>query len=165
VDEALPQIEIRWPDTVPLDVVLSTRPVVERVPELVGEGATDWLGARAIAIDGEDRRRFICDLELGTGAGSRTLFRKSAIVSFGEPRSLPTGWLVPVEWQAATLVPLFPVFAGYVEVGEDALSIHGRYAPPGGTIGRALDAAVLNMAARATASWFLRRLAAALNEA
>ncbi len=161
VDDAMRWIEPGWPDTVPLDVVELAHPALQRVPAIVGDDAGQWLDGRLLASDHE-RRQFLCDLQLRTGPDDKARFRKSAIVAFGRPRQTSDGWQVPVEWRSATLAPLFPVFAGYLEVQADRVAVHGRYAPPGGRIGQALDAAVLHVAARATAAWFLGCLAAAL---
>ena len=67
-----------------------------------------------------------------------------------------------IEWQAATLTPLFPVFVGRLHVEPDRIVLDGRYAPPGGSIGYLLDVTLLGAAARQTGHWFLRKLAAAL---
>jgi hypothetical protein len=161
VDDAERTIEPGWPETTPIDVVLRAHPTLERVPAIVGADAGSWLDGRALESEPESRR-FLCDLQLGTGPDHRARFRKSAIVAFGLPRRQSDSWQVPVEWRSATLAPLFPVFAGYLEVQADQVALHGRYAPPGGKIGQVLDSALLHVAARATALWFLGCLAAAL---
>ncbi len=72
------------------------------------------------------------------------------------------GWLIPIEWRAATLTPLFPVFVGDLRIRSDRIELDGHYAPPGGTIGYVLDRALLRIAARGTARWFLRKVVSAL---
>jgi hypothetical protein len=134
---------------------------LERVPAVLGGEEAPWLGERAPS-ERPDLRRFYCDLELHAGGAQRAIFRKSAIVGFGEPRRDQTGWIVPIEWQAATLSPLFPVFAGHLHVRADRIELEGSYAPPGGKLGQALDASLLGIAARTTGRWFARKLGEAL---
>jgi hypothetical protein len=132
-----------------------------RVPAILGGDDAPWLGERAPS-QRLDVRRFYCDLELHAGGVERAIFRKSAIVGFGEPKQDQAGWIVPIEWQAATLAPLFPVFAGHLRVRADRIELEGSYAPPGGKLGQALDASLLGIAARATGRWFVHKLGAAL---
>jgi hypothetical protein len=134
-----------------------------RVETIFGNGATLWLGEPA----GEEAgmRTFACDLELRVSPERRSLFRKSALVGLGRPRQIEDGWLVPVEWRAATAAPLFPVFAGTLHVAADRLALEGYYAPPGGTIGHVLDRALLGIAARGTVRWFLANVEEALRAA
>jgi hypothetical protein len=134
---------------------------VVRVAEVLGSPEAPWLGERA-ADEDPTVRRFLCDLELHAGGSQRALLRKSAIVGFGEPRQDDDGWVVPVEWRAATLAPLFPVFAGHLRIRVDWLELDGTYAPPSGRLGYLLDAALLGVAARGTGRWFLRTVASAL---
>ncbi len=126
---------------------------------LAGPQAT-WLGER-LPDDGGAGRRYACDLELGVGTGRRLAFRKSAIVSLGAPEPLADGWLVPIEWRAASLAPLFPVFVGRLEVRAASLGLEGYYAPPFGDLGAVLDRAALGVGARRVARWLLTRVAEA----
>jgi hypothetical protein len=108
-------------------------------------------------------RRYETDLGLPLRPGSqRTVFRKAALVDLGTPESADDGLLVPIAWRSATMAPLFPVFAGRLEVRTDELVLDGWYAPPGGSAGMAIDRAFLNLAARGTARWFLDRIGDAL---
>jgi hypothetical protein len=104
-----------------------------RVPEVFGGEDADWLGQR-VPEDASDIRRFSCDLELRVGPDRRATFRKSAIVGLGGPRRDHDSWVVPIEWRAATLAPLFPVFVGDLRLRVDRIELDGRYAPPGGSI-------------------------------
>ena len=138
-----------------------TRVELGRVAAVLGSEDAPWLGDRAPS-ERANVRRFYCDLELHASGVERAIFRKSALVGFGEPKHDDAGWLVPIEWHAATLAPLFPVFAGHLRVRADRIELDGSYAPPGGKVGNALDAALLGIAARATARWFVHKLGAAL---
>jgi hypothetical protein len=144
-----------------LDVNLAEAVDLGRVPLAFGSPDALWLGERV--ADGPDgMRRFSCDLELRVSPDARSLFRKAAIVGLGEPRREGETWIVPIEWFAATLAPLFPVFVGEVRLRSDRLDLQGTYVPPGGVIGYALDRALLGIAARGTGRWFLRKVASAL---
>ncbi len=128
-----------------------------RVAAALGSEDAPWLGERAPS-ERPNVRRFYCDLELHAGGVERAIFRKSAIVGFGEPERDDAGWRVPIEWRAATLAPLFPVFAGHLRIRADRSELDGSYAPPGGRVGHAVDSAVLGIAARATGRWFIEKL-------
>jgi hypothetical protein len=133
----------------------------DRVPQVLGSPEAGWHG-EATPSDDPSLRSFLCDLELHAGGGGRTLFRKAAVVSFGMPSHDGERWVVPIEWRAASMTALFPVFAGQLRIELDRIELDGRYAPPAGRIGYMLDAALVGAAARQTGRWFLRELAAAL---
>ena len=89
---------------------------------------------------------------------SLVTFRKAAYVDLGRIHALNSGWEIEVSWSAATLAPLFPVFSGRNVARHDELTLSGWYAPPGGTVGRIADAALLHVAAQGTARWLLGEL-------
>jgi hypothetical protein len=132
-----------------------------RVPAAFSEGAPTWLG-QPIGSRSDGAADFACDMELRVSPEGRALFRKSAIVTIGQPRHAGESWVVPIEWRAATLAPLFPVFVGSLTIMADRIAIDGHYAPPFGVVGVVLDRAVLAIAARATARWFLAKVALAV---
>ncbi|HEY8199435.1 MAG TPA: hypothetical protein VIF44_06650 [Candidatus Limnocylindrales bacterium] len=136
-------------------------------------GAATWLGFEIGTVDrplrgtptkdATETRRYETDLGLPLRPGSqRTIFRKAALVELGVPETNATGLRVPIAWRSATMAPLFPVFAGALEVLPDELVLDGWYAPPGGSAGLVVDRALLNLAARGTARWFLDRIAEAI---
>ena len=144
-----------------LNLTLAASVDLERVAAIFGSPEARWLGEQA--PDGPPGiRRFSCDLELHVSPERRVLFRKAAIVGLGDPRRDGDAWIVPIEWFAATLTPLFPVFAGRLNLTPTEITLEGFYAPPGGEFGAVLDRAFLNIAARGTARWFLQRVVAAL---
>jgi hypothetical protein len=145
-----------------LHVAMTARADLGRVSAAFGRPEADWLGQRVQAGTPEIRS-FSCDLELSVGPERRALFRKSAIVGLGSPARKNGDWLVPIEWRAATLAPLFPVFAGQLWITADHIELDGHYAPPGGKIGYVLDRALLRIAARGTARWFLRKVVSVLD--
>jgi len=148
-------------DVATLSLVHVTSVDLDRVVAVLGRATAPWLGERAVGGD-PTMRRFVCDLELHAGGSERALLRKSAIVGFGEPTGADGVWVVPIEWRAASLAPLFPVFAGRLRIHADGIELDGSYAPPSGRLGYLLDAALLGVAARGTGRWFLGKLASAL---
>jgi hypothetical protein len=144
-----------------LRLTLAARIDLERVPAMLGSPDADWLGQR-VSDDASEIRRYSCDLELRVGPDRRATFAKSAIVSFGSLERVDDGWVVPIEWRAATLTPLFPVFVGRLRLRAALIELDGHYAPPGGPIGYLLDRALLHFAARATARWFVQKVISAL---
>jgi hypothetical protein len=89
---------------------------------------------------------------------SLVTFRKAAYVDFGPVQPLDDGWQVEVGWRASTLAPLFPVFSGMIVARGGELTVSGWYAPPGGSVGRVADRALLHIAAEGTARWLLGQL-------
>jgi hypothetical protein len=147
---------------VKLRLTLAARVHLERVPAMLGGPDADWLGQR-FSNDASELRQFACDLELTVGPNRRATFAKSAIISFGALERMDDWWVVPIEWRAATLTPLFPVFVGRLRLRAALIELDGHYAPPGGQIGYLLDRALLHHAARATGRWFLGKVVAALD--
>ncbi|HEX5038662.1 MAG TPA: hypothetical protein VFW95_00825 [Candidatus Limnocylindria bacterium] len=130
--------------------------------------ADSWLGPEAgdPAIPGG--RRHAADLKLRADDGPTLLtFHKAAYVDLGPVRETDEGWEVEIGWRASSFAPLFPVFSGAIVARAGELTLSGKYAPPGGAIGRAADRALLHIAAEGTARWLLARLdeAAALGGA
>lgn len=108
-------------------------------------------------------RRYLTDLALPLPPDGRLVsLRKAAFLDLGPVTDLgEDGWSMPIAWRSASLAPLFPVFAGRLEVGPSGMSLDGHYAPPGGILGRAADRVLLHVAARGTAKWLLGQLATA----
>lgn len=123
-----------------------------------------WLGRLQPAGPGsETTRRYETDLALPMrDQPTRMVLKKAAYVDLGSPIELGDSLQVPVSWRSANLAPLFPVFVGTLTVRPNALALDGYYAPPGGELGLILDRALLNIAARGTARWFLARVAETL---
>jgi len=125
----------------------------------------DWLGT-PVAAEQAGMRRFVTDLALPLRSGHpQTVFRKATFVDLGEAADVEGGLSLAIGWRSSTMAPLFPVFAGHLLVGPDALLLEGWYAPPGGEAGRMLDRAFLGVAARGTARWFLDHVGATLETA
>ena len=143
-----------------LHVELPARIDLDRVTVAFGSEAA-WLGEPLPpAMPGI--RLFACDLELRVLPDRRATFRKSAVVGLGEPVRDRGGWMVPIEWRAATRAPLFPVFAGHLRLTARHLELDGQYLPPGGTVGYVVDRLLLHVAANGTGHWFLQKVIAAV---
>ncbi|MGO9179636.1 MAG: hypothetical protein ACLQHS_10290 [Candidatus Limnocylindrales bacterium] len=111
-----------------LRVVVPARLDLARVTAVLGQPHIPWLGERLAGSEGP-MRRYISDLEFHVPDLGPVAFRKSAVISLGSVTRDGLGWIVPVEWQAATLAPLFPVFVGTLRLWADRAVLDGRYAP------------------------------------
>jgi hypothetical protein len=120
-----------------------------------------WLGRRiGSPTDRPEHRRIETDLAFTLPSEARTLtFRKAAFVDIGPVIRDGGVCVVEIGWRAATMAPLFPVFAGRLGVADGLLRLEGLYAPPGGGIGVLVDRALLHFVAKRTAVWFLERVA------
>jgi hypothetical protein len=120
--------------------------------------ARTWLGPEVDeAPSGMHRHQ--ADLRLRVSdSPSLVTFGKAAYVDIGPVLALDGGWQVEVAWRASTMAPLFPVFSGTIVAQAGELTVSGWYAPPGGTVGRVADRALLHIAAEGTARWLLSQL-------
>jgi hypothetical protein len=92
----------------------------------------------------------------GSAAGP---IRKGVVLEVGRPIPEPDSISVDLGWQSDSLAPLFPVFAGQLELTEAGLSLAGEYAPPFGRLGLLIDRHLLHFIAERTAQTLLARLA------
>ena len=118
-----------------------------------------WLGRPVDAAPGAGWRRIATDLELPVRDGSGPAVRKAALVDVGAVRETDDGLNVPIAWRSGSLTPLFPVFAGHLEITRSGLALAGRYAPPFGRVGLLIDQGLLHFVATRTAQAFLARVA------
>jgi len=133
---------------------------VDRLAWAVG-AARLWLGTEIGAGPG-GTHRYQADMRLRVSdRPSIVTFRKAAYIEIGPILPVPGGWEARIAWRASSLAPLFPVFAGTLVARAGELSVSGWYAPPGGSIGRAADWALLHVAATRTGAWLLSELDAA----
>jgi hypothetical protein len=138
---------------------------LERARYVLAEGLPTWLGRPLAERSDANRPVFETDLILPLQApGTAFVFRKAALVEIGEIAPEGAGFRVEVSWRSATLAPLFPVFVGNLALVPGRIVLDGFYAPPGGEVGVILDRALLNMAARRTAGWFISRVTDAIGE-
>ena len=118
-----------------------------------------WLGEPVEPVPGVGWRRIASDLELPVRDGSGPAVRKAALIDVGAVRESDGRLDVLVAWRSASLTPLFPVFAGHLEITRSGLALAGDYAPPLGTVGLLLDQGLLHFVAIRTAQAFLARVA------
>jgi hypothetical protein len=74
---------------------------------------------------------------------------------------------VPIGWHSLENEALFPTFEGRLRLyrvpeGTSRLELAGHYVPPGGVLGRAVDAAAMRAVAQATVEDFVERIAGVL---
>jgi hypothetical protein len=118
-----------------------------------------WLGQPVDEGPGDGWHRIATDLELPVQDGSGPAVRKAAVVDLGEVHETRNGLSLPIAWRSASFTPLFPVFAGQLEITKSSLVLTGRYAPPFGQIGLLMDQALLHFVATRTAKALLATLA------
>lgn len=97
--------------------------------------------------------------QVGIGPPARGL-RKRVRVDFGPVVRYPSRTTLAMTWQPTGVGTLFPVLDADLEIGalgsnRTQLGINARYRPPLGTLGRALDRALLHRIAEATVKDFL----------
>jgi hypothetical protein len=134
-------------------------PAARVCERILAEGG-GWLAPLAIAAadEGEALRLRVGPLE------ALPMLGKSVIVRVGEPISRSEVTVVPLTWQATSAPGLFPVLSADLEVASlgdqmTQLTLHGRYDPPLGAIGRRMDRLLMHRIAEATVRGFLSRLA------
>ncbi len=118
-----------------------------------------WLGRPVDTPPGGGQRRIATDLELPVRDGSGPAVRKAALIDVGVVHETGDGVGVLIAWRSASLAPLFPVFAGHLEIKRSGLTLEGRYAPPFGKFGLLIDRSLLYAIADRTAEAFLERVA------
>jgi hypothetical protein len=101
------------------------------------------------------------------GLGERVRLTRRVVVDLGEPMRFPSRTVIPLRWRPATAGGLLPALDADIEVaplapGSTQLSMSARYVPPLGTLGSAVDRALLHRVAEATVKDFLDRVGAAL---
>ncbi len=123
----------------------------------------EWLSplASAAAREGEELR-----LRIGPSEALPVL-SKTVRVTVGDPLERGEVTVVPITWQATGTPALFPVLSADLEITAldselTQLTLHGRYEPPLGAIGRRLDRLLMHRIAEASVRSFLRHLAEAL---
>jgi hypothetical protein len=128
------------------------------------EGPQAWLDTMATRAAAEGDA---LSLRLGP-RGRHSVLGKRIVVEIGEPLAKDGTTLVPLTWHASGAPALFPVFSGDVEIAaiggaETQLSIWGRYDPPLGGFGEALDRFGLHRIAEASVRAFLQDLSQSIS--
>jgi hypothetical protein len=144
-------------DDVSLNVVHNASIDLARARAAFGDPT--WLGRISGDQPTDGWRRIEADLELPVLDGSGPSVRKAAIVDVGEIEEAGGGLTVPIAWSSASFAPLFPVFAGQLEIRKSSLVLTGRYAPPFGRMGVLIDRTLLHFIATRSASALLATVA------
>ncbi|HZC99636.1 MAG TPA: hypothetical protein VFA46_05435 [Actinomycetes bacterium] len=97
--------------------------------------------------------------QVGIGPAARAL-RKRVRIDFGPVVRYPSRTTLAMTWQPTGVGSLFPVLEADLEIGalgsdRTQLGLNARYRPPLGTLGRAIDRALLHRVAEATVKDFL----------
>jgi len=121
-----------------------------------------WLPGLAVEAHARGER-----LLADVGFGERVHISQRVIVEIGQPLRRHTTTLLPIRWRPASASGLIPELDGDLEVAAltpaaSQLSISARYTPPLGSVGAAIDRALLHRVAEATLKDFLDRIADAL---
>jgi hypothetical protein len=111
--------------------------------------------------DAEDRGELLL-AEVGFALEARRV-DKEVEIRLGSAYRIPGKTLLPMTWRATGAERLFPQLDADLEVAalgtsRTLLSISARYRPPMGSLGRALDRAMLHRVAEATIKDFLDRV-------
>jgi hypothetical protein len=121
-----------------------------------------WLPGLAVEAHARGER-----LLADVGFGERVHVSRRVIVEVGQPLRRHATTLLPIRWRPASAAGLIPELDADLEVAAltpaaAQLSISARYTPPLGTVGAAIDRALLHRVAEATLKHFLDRIAEAL---
>jgi hypothetical protein len=140
------------------DYVMIARPFQQVEPEFVA-GARYWLPAMAFQADGHGNKLLS---ELGFDVAKRRIGRRIEL-NLGDPRRTEGVTLLPVHWQAATKVGLFPVLDGQLEIAHlgpttTQVGLSATYEVPLGWVGKIADRALLHRVAEATVRDFMERI-------
>lgn len=133
-------------------------PVTDVAKALFADPAS-WVPG--LAREADDRAHDLL-AEVGFDVGQTRRIDKEVEIHVGTPHVLDTKTLLPIAWTAQGGERLFPALDADIEIaplgsGRTQLSISARYRPPLGTVGRALDKALLHRVAEATIKDFLDR--------
>ena len=151
-------------ETVEITDSVQVESEISTVTERLQAGGT-WLIPHLDAArdDGEE-------LRLRIGPGGPGWMSKTVAVHLGEAIMNGDGVVIPIVWEATGPAGLFPRLAGTlhlfaVDPDRTEVTLVGRYRPPLGRAGLALDEVVLTRVAKATVRSLLRRLSRALEGA
>lgn len=98
------------------------------------------------------------------GFGEVVRIERTVVIELGQSVRSSAKTVLPLRWTASGAAGLFPSLDADLEVaplgpGRTQLAMSARYVPPLGSVGRAVDRAVLSRVAEATLKDFLDRVA------
>ena len=120
---------------------------------------SSWLPGLVVETDEQGVHRLT---SVGIGIGIHV--RKRVEVEVEPPLRVPGRTVVPLRWSTGAEHSPLPSMEGDLELapfgpGASHLAMSGRYTPPYGTVGEALDRALLHRVAEATVRDFVQRVA------
>lgn len=129
-----------------------------RVEQMMCDSPASWIPGLAHEANARGER-----LLAEVGLGDRVRLTRRVVVDLGEPMRFPSSIVIPLRWRPATAGGLLPALDADIEVAPLApestqLSMSARYVPPLGTLGSAVDRALLHRVAEATVKDFLDRV-------
>lgn len=121
-----------------------------------------WLPGLVEETD-EQGRHLLTKVGFGRGLHVRKLVE----VTVGEPLRVPSRTVVPLRWSTGADYSPLPSMEGDLELapfgpGSCHLAMSGRYTPPYGALGQAIDRSLLHRVAEATVRDFVQRVAGTL---
>jgi hypothetical protein len=130
----------------------------ERVERVLTDRPHAWLPGIATEANLQGDR-----LLAQVGFGEEVRIAREVAIDLGTPLRLPTKTVMPLRWTATGVSGLFPSLDADLEIaplGQDRcqLSMSARYMPPLGSLGRAIDRALLFRVAEATIKNFLDQI-------
>lgn len=128
-----------------------------RVEQVLCESPASWIPG--LADEANERGEYLL---AEIGLGDRARLTRRVVVEIGEPMRFPSRTLIPLRWRPASGAGLLPALDADLEVAaltadSTQLSMSGRYTPPLGAVGSAIDRAFLHRVAEATVKDFLDR--------
>ena len=101
------------------------------------------------------------------GFGEHLRIARTVVLELGEPITMATKTLIPLQWEATGPRGVFPSMEADLEIAplsadRTQLAMSARYVPPMGAVGRAMDRTLLFRVAEATLKDFLDGVGRAL---
>jgi hypothetical protein len=131
----------------------------DKLRDALLEGPANWMPGMYESGTGK-----ITELEADTAFGHLARYVRVKVAGAHVDKEAV---VVPITWRALEGQALFPTFEGRLRLyrvpdGANQLKLDGHYAPPGGVLGRAADAAAMYAVAQATVEEFVERIAGVL---
>lgn len=130
--------------------------IVERATKMAADRGKQLLASLSVEVGGLEIRKDVA-IEVGPvkSEDGTTLYAKSTTI--------------PLSWKARDMAALFPVMRAELKIyplshGETQVELSGRYEPPMGMLGGALDLALGHRIAEASVDRFVREIAVRLRE-
>jgi hypothetical protein len=151
------------PYAIPRDRLISAHLKVigeyDKLRDALVDGPANWMPGMYESATGK-----IAELEVDTPFGRLARYARVKVAS---ARIENDEVVVPITWHSLESEALFPTFEGRLRLyrvpdGSNRLELDGHYAPPGGVLGRAADAAATYGVAPATVEDFVKRIAGVL---